>query len=48
VYLEILYEEIRPTASKVNAKHFKSITGFDKRTNQEQRDAAMLIHSLMN
>jgi hypothetical protein len=47
-YLEILHEEVRPTASKVDAKLFKSITGFNKSTNQEQRDAAMLIHSLMN
>ena len=30
--------------SKTDSKPFKQITGIDKRTNQEQRDAYMLIH----
>jgi sulfur carrier protein ThiS len=46
VYLELKYFEIKPTKSKVNADFFKQITKIDKRTNQEQRDAYMLIHGL--
>ena len=34
---------VRPTKSKVNAAYFKQVTGWEGRTNQEQRDAAMLI-----
>tara|TARA_R110002012_G_scaffold321174_1_gene547892 strand:+ start:3164 stop:3610 length:447 start_codon:yes stop_codon:yes gene_type:complete len=45
-YLEISHKVVRPTKSKVNAKLFKMITGINKRTNQEQRDAYMLIHNL--
>ena len=41
-YLGIGYELIRPTKTKVNAGLFCAITGF-KRSNQDQRDAAMLI-----
>jgi len=44
VYLELKYFEIKPTKSKVNSDFFKQITKIDKRTNQEQRDAYMLIH----
>jgi hypothetical protein len=46
VYLELKYFEIKPTKSKVNSDFFKQITKIDKRTNQEQRDAYMLIHGL--
>lgn len=45
-YLEINFVEVKPTRSKVNADFFKQITKIDKRTNQEQRDAYMLIHGL--
>jgi sulfur carrier protein ThiS len=43
VYLELKYFEIKPTKSKVNAYFFKQITKLDLRTNQETRDAYMLI-----
>lgn len=42
-YLEIEYELIKPTKSKVNSETFNKITGHKGRTNQEQRDAAMLV-----
>lgn len=42
-YLQIEYELIKPTKSKVNAEFFKKITGLKCRTNQEQRDAGMLV-----
>jgi len=42
-YLEIEYELIRPKKSKVNAETFKALTKHQGRTNQEQRDAAMLV-----
>lgn len=45
-YLNLPFEQIKPTRSKVNADFFKQITKIDKRTNQEQRDAYMLIHGL--
>lgn len=35
--------EVRPTRSKKNAEEFKRITGYVGRTNQEVRDAGMLI-----
>jgi len=38
----ITYQEILPKG-KIDAKTFRSITGWQPRTNQEQRDAAMLI-----
>lgn len=34
---------VKPTKSKLNAKEFNKITGWQGRTNQEQRDAGMLI-----
>ena len=43
-YLSLYYVKIKPTKSKTDSKLFKKITGIDKRTNQEQRDAYMLIH----
>lgn len=45
-YLKIIHQLIRPSQSKVNAKLFKMITKIEQRTNQEQRDAYMLIHGL--
>lgn len=45
-YLDINYHEIKPTKSKVNADFFKQITKIETRTNQEQRDAYMLIHGI--
>mgnify|MGYP000290616877 CR=1 FL=1 len=42
-YLKIEYFLIRPTKSKINAETFNKITGFNKRTNQEVRDATMLV-----
>lgn len=45
-YLGLSYQEVKPTKSKVRSDFFKQITKIDKRTNQEQRDAYMLIHGL--
>jgi hypothetical protein len=42
-YLGLKYELIKPTKSKPDAAYFKRVTGFVGRTNQEQRDAAMLV-----
>ena len=42
------YELIRPYKSKINAKQFKDVTGCSLRTNQETRDAAMLIVRYLN
>lgn len=38
---------IRPTRSKKNAEDFKRITGWTGRSNQETRDAAMLVWGMM-
>ena len=46
-YLGLKYELIKPKRSKVDAKFFEAITGI-KRTNQECRDAAMLIIQFYN
>ncbi|TPU61303.1 hypothetical protein [Acinetobacter baumannii] len=35
--------EVKPTKTKVNSDEFNRITGWQGRTNQEQRDAGMLI-----
>ena len=43
-YLKIEYFQIKPTKSKITNELFKQITGLKKVTNQEQRDAFMLIH----
>lgn len=43
-YLNIPYELVKPTQSKVNAEFFKRLTKYPHRTNQEQRDAAMLVY----
>jgi hypothetical protein len=42
-YLKIPYVKIQPKKSKITNEYFKSITGLSIRTNQEQRDAMMLI-----
>lgn len=44
VYLKITHYKIKPTRSKITNDYFKKITGYDGRTNQEQRDAFMLIY----
>jgi len=45
-FLELEYKQIRPTRSKTNSAFFQQVTGYDKRTNQEQRDALMLVWGL--
>jgi len=42
-YLNLEYVEIRPTRKKINSETFKKLTGLNIRTNQEQRDALMLV-----
>ncbi len=42
-YLQLPYVKIKPTKSKTTNDYFKQITGLAIRTNQEQRDAMMLI-----
>lgn len=42
-YLKIHYELVRPVASKLSADAFAKFTGIQERTNQEQRDAFMLV-----
>lgn len=44
-FLKLPCRTIKPRKSKVNSKFFKSITGIN-RSNQEQRDAYMLIHGI--
>lgn len=43
-YLNLEVVEVKPTRKKIDSETFKSITGFTKRTNQEVRDAFMLIY----
>lgn len=43
VYLKLPHVQIKPTAKKISNDYFKSITGIQTRTNQEQRDAFMLV-----
>jgi hypothetical protein len=45
-FLDINFIAVKPTKSKVNAEFFKQITKIETRTNQEQRDALMLIWGL--
>lgn len=45
-YLKIEFTQVRPTKTKSNSGYFKIITGYNKRTNQEQRDACLLIWGL--
>jgi hypothetical protein len=40
------YKLIVPKKSKVDAVMFKKLTGYERRTNQELRDAAMLVYGL--
>lgn len=35
---------VRPTSKKLNADQFKKITNIQTRTNQEERDAVMLVY----
>lgn len=42
-YLKLDYIEIKPTRKKINAIDFKKLTGLKMRTNQETRDAFMLV-----
>lgn len=42
-YLELPYKLVKPTKKKLNAETFKNITGIIDRTNQEVRDAGMLV-----
>jgi len=44
-YLGIQYRLVKPTKSKVNTHIFYKITGV-KKSNQEQRDAYMMIHGI--
>lgn len=37
---------VKPTKSKLDAKEFNKITGWQGRTNQEVRDAAMLVYGM--
>jgi hypothetical protein len=45
-HLKIEFIQVRPTITKTNSDYFKKITGYSKRTNQEQRDACLLIWGL--
>lgn len=42
-HIGLKYEVVRPTSSKIKSDAFKKITKFQGRTNQDQRDAAMLV-----
>jgi len=42
-YHKIPYILVKPTSAKWNADLFKKITGYTKRTNQEERDALKLV-----
>lgn len=42
-YLKIPHHKIQPKRSKIDNDYFKKLTGYNGRTNQEQRDAFMLI-----
>jgi len=42
-FYAIPYQLIKPTTKKFDADLFKKVTGYTERTNQEQRDALMLI-----
>lgn len=45
-YLKLDHALIRPTRRKLNSEQFKAYTGYSKRTNTEQRDAAMLVYGM--
>lgn len=42
-FLNLTFFKVKPATRKKDSKEFKLITGISKRTNQEQRDAFMLI-----
>jgi len=42
-YLKLHYDLVRPIKQKYAKKEFVKITGIEERTNQEQRDAMMLV-----
>ena len=43
-YLGLEYDLCVPKSSKIKKEEFRKITGWASRSNQEQRDAAMLIY----
>ena len=45
-HIQIEFIQVRPTKTKTNSDYFKKITGYNKKTNQEQRDACLLIWGL--
>ena len=45
-FLELPFTQVKPTKSKTDSNFFKQITKIKDRTNQEQRDALMLIWGL--
>lgn len=45
-YLGLDHQLIRPTKHKTDATAFAQLTGFKNRTNQEQRDACMLVYGM--
>lgn len=45
-HYNIVCELSKPRAKKLNAETFKNITKVEKRTNQEQRDAGILVYGL--
>jgi hypothetical protein len=45
-YFHVSYELKIPKTTKVDAKFFKQMTGFVNKTNQDQRDAALLVWGL--
>jgi hypothetical protein len=42
-YMNRVYSLVKPTRTKVDGRDFQLYTGWGKRTNSEERDAAMLI-----
>jgi hypothetical protein len=39
----IQYQLIKPTSSKLRKEYFEQVTGIEKRTNQDERDAVMIV-----
>ena len=46
IYLGLNHKLVKPTKSKVNSEYFNKITDNIGRTNQEQRDAGLLVFGL--
>lgn len=44
IHYQIPYKLIKPSDSKKDSKYFEQVTGYKLRTNQEMRDAGMLIY----